>query len=507
MPEPAPSRPTLLVVDDTPENLALLGGLLRGSFHVRVANSGLRALQVAARVPHPDLILLDVMMPDMDGFEVLRRLRRMPGLQGTPVIFVTAMDDDRDELAGLELGAVDYIPKPVRPSILLARVRTQLELKQARDQLSDRNASLEHEIARRMRENEQVKSASLHALAMLAEARDNETGNHLHRTEAYVEALLAQLRHLPEHADIDDEYCRMVAKAAPLHDIGKVGIPDAILRKPGRLSASEFEQMKRHAEIGADAIAMAMSRATLTPLEDPSGLPSSGALRFLEIARQIAGGHHEHWDGSGYPAGLAGLQIPLPARLMALADVYDALGCRRVYKPPMPLDEVEQIIMAGRGRQFDPAVVDAFIGQRETFREIARRFADADPSPACLQGTLREATRHSGPGLLDGRATPRGAAVGHPGAAARRSGVGAGPCRRPGAVPAAWPDRQQSHRPGRHRRFFRLQPAARPQPGGTPTGRPPRTGDPRRRLAGAPRAQQPDVPRPGHGPTGVPHTR
>jgi len=381
MSDPAPSRPTLLVVDDTPENLALLGGLLRGSFTVRVANSGQRALQVAARAPHPDLILLDVMMPDMDGFEVLRRLRRMPGLQRTPVIFVTAMDDDSDELAGLELGAVDYIPKPVRPSILLARVRTQLELKQARDQLSDRNASLEHEIARRMRENEQVKSASLHALAMLAEARDNETGNHLHRTEAYVEALLERLRRSPEHADIDDEYCRMVARAAPLHDIGKVGIPDAILRKPGRLTASEFEQMKRHAEIGAEAIATAMSRATLEPGERPAEALSSGALRFLEIARQIAACHHEHWDGSGYPAGLAGLQIPLPARLMALADVYDALGCRRVYKPPMPLDEVERVIIAGRGRQFDPAVVDAFVSQRDTFRAIACRLADADQTP------------------------------------------------------------------------------------------------------------------------------
>ena len=374
-------RPTVLVVDDTPENLALMGELLRARYQVRVAISGVRALAVATTPPFPDLILLDIMMPDMDGFAVLRRLRQLPATAQTPVIFVTAMDEDRDEHTGLELGAVDYITKPIRPAILLARVRTQLELKQARDQLRNRNQHLEQEIARRMRENERIKAASLHALAQLAETRDNETGHHLQRTAAYVAALAAQLRRQPNPPpELDADFAALVAQAAPLHDIGKVGIPDAILRKPGRLTAEEFACMRRHAEIGAEAIAAAMAQAAPTA-DEPLDLPG-GALRFLDIARQIALGHHEHWDGSGYPAGLAGRQIPLAARLMALADVYDALLCRRVYKDAMPVEQVEAAILQLKGHQFDPAIVDAFAEVRPVFREIAARLADRPASTA-----------------------------------------------------------------------------------------------------------------------------
>ena len=375
MPGATAQRPTILVVDDIPENLALMGELLRPHYQVRVANSGARALRVATTGPAPDLVLLDVMMPDMDGYEVLRQLRAHPQGRTLPVIFVTAMDTDRDETVGLEIGAVDYITKPVRPPVLLARVRTQLELKQARDQLRDHNRYLELEVSRRMRENEQIKEASLHAMAVLAETRDHETGNHLQRTQAYVEALALQLRRHPEHAQtLSESDCRQIARAAPLHDIGKIGIPDAILQKPGRLTPQEFEVMKRHAAIGGEAIATAMARAAADPsLAAPQG-PS--ALSFLEIARQIASCHHEKWDGSGYPAGLSGRQIPLPARLMALADVYDALRCRRVYKDPMPLEQVEAMIEDGRGRHFDPLVVDAYLEVRQTFLEISRRYED-----------------------------------------------------------------------------------------------------------------------------------
>ncbi|MBN8443389.1 MAG: two-component system response regulator [Thauera sp.] len=370
---------TVLVVDDTRENLRVIGESLSPRYRVRVANSGDRALQVANSNPRPDLILLDVMMPEMDGYEVLRRLREAPATADIPVIFVTALDADNDEEHGLALGAVDYVTKPVRPPILLARVRAHLELKQARDVLRDQNAYLESEISRRMQENELIKDVTLNALALLAEKRDNETGNHLHRTQAYIEALM---EHLQEHPDYADELSpmqqRLIAKAAPLHDIGKVGIPDYILLKPGKLTQEELAIMRTHAAIGADAIAEAVERVR-TPLAGVRGADAATEpLAFLEVASQIAGHHHEKWDGSGYPAGLAGTAIPLPARLMAIADVFDALTCRRPYKEPFPIEVANRMIVEGRGQHFDPIIVDAFIALRSRFEEIALRFADID---------------------------------------------------------------------------------------------------------------------------------
>ena len=290
MPGATAQRPTILVVDDIPENLALMGELLRPHYQVRVANSGARALRVATTGPAPDLVLLDVMMPDMDGYEVLRQLRAHPQGRTLPVIFVTAMDTDRDETVGLEIGAVDYITKPVRPPVLLARVRTQLELKQARDQLRDHNRYLELEVSRRMRENEQIKEASLHAMAVLAETRDHETGNHLQRTQAYVEALALQLRRHPEHAQtLSESDCRQIARAAPLHDIGKIGIPDAILQKPGRLTPQEFEVMKRHAAIGGEAIATAMARAAADPRSGRARTAHDRGRRARSRAERVFG--------------------------------------------------------------------------------------------------------------------------------------------------------------------------------------------------------------------------
>ncbi|MEY4757266.1 MAG: hypothetical protein RJA34_2164, partial [Pseudomonadota bacterium] len=314
---------TVLVVDDTKENLTVIGQLLRPYFHVRVANSGQRALQAADTAPQPDLILLDVMMPEMDGYQVLQTLRTRPHLQHIPVIFVTAMDGADDEERGLSLGAVDYVTKPIKPALLLARVRAHLELKKARDRLSDQNAFLDAEVHRRMAENEMIKDFSLKAMATLAEKRDNETGNHLHRTQAYIEALMGKLKTHPRFSEAlaTEDQRQRIAKAAPLHDIGKVGIPDAILLKPGKLTPEEFEIMKTHATIGAQAIGEAMQQVNVTD--------AAGPLAFLETAQHIAAGHHEKWDGSGYPLGLSGDAIPLCARLMALADVFDALMSRR----------------------------------------------------------------------------------------------------------------------------------------------------------------------------------
>ena len=378
-PLPGPSA-TVLLVDDAKENLTTIGQILRPFYHVRVANSGLRALQAVRTEPRPDLILLDVMMPMIDGYQVLQSLRAQTDLHDIPVIFVTALDADDDEEHGLSLGAVDYVTKPVKPALLLARVHAQIELKHARDRLANQNAFLDAEVRRRMSENELIKDLSLFALATLAEKRDNETGNHLRRTQAYVEVLMEHLLTHPRFARAlaDPNQRQRIAKAAPLHDIGKVGIPDAILLKPGKLTPEEFEIMKTHARIGADAIAEAISHAKEMESQSSAKADNALSLEFLETAQEIAGGHHEKWNGSGYPRGLAGDDIPLSARLMALADVFDALISRRHYKNAFPIDRALQIIGEGRGVHFDPDVVDAFMAQVDRFTAIAYRYVDAD---------------------------------------------------------------------------------------------------------------------------------
>ena len=240
---PTDVRPTLLIVDDSPENLTVLGELLQDSYTVRAANSGARALELAALQPQPDLILLDIMMPDMDGFQVLARLRADALTQDLPVIFVTAMSADADEEHGLALGAADYITKPIRPAVVLARVRNQLELRQARQQLKQQNDFLEQEINRRMHDNQLVQDVSIRALAHLAETRDLETGKHLRRVQEYIRLLAEQLRSHPRFAAhytelLNVRSINLIAQSAPLHDIGKVGIPDDVLLKPGQLSAA-----------------------------------------------------------------------------------------------------------------------------------------------------------------------------------------------------------------------------------------------------------------------------
>jgi len=359
-----PLPPTVLIVDDIPENLSVLGELLQPLYRVRAANSGRRALQIAHTPPIPDIILLDVMMPDMDGYAVLAELRQDPLTRHIPVIFVTAMDGTDDEEHGLERGAVDYIAKPIRPAIVLARVRTQLELKHARDILSDQNSYLESEVARRMAENRVIQEVSIHALARLAETRDPETGNHLRRTQEYVRTLARALQDHPRFRDyLDNRTIDALAQSAPLHDIGKVGIPDHILRKPGKLTPEEWEIMKTHAELGAHAIAQAEADA-------------ANPVDFLRIAKEIARHHHEKWDGSGYPSQLAGDAIPISARLMALADVFDALICARVYKPAFSIDDAYRIIIEGSGKHFDPDIVTAFEQEFETFQQIAATYGE-----------------------------------------------------------------------------------------------------------------------------------
>ncbi|MGG5870578.1 response regulator [Pseudomonas peli] len=358
-------KATLLVVDDVPANLHLMSELLRPHYQLRVASGGEKALQIARQSP-PDLILLDVMMPDMDGYEVCRQLQANPLTQDIPVLFLTAKDQAEDQRHGLELGATDYLSKPFEPTVLLARVRSQLRLKAASDQLRLRNAHLDEEVAQRTRELQAVHDVTILALASLAETRDNETGNHLRRTQNYVRVLAQRLSEQPRFAaQLDEQSIELLYKSAPLHDIGKVGIPDHILLKPGRFEPHEFEVMKHHPRLGYQALVHA---------EEMLGMP----VPFLRIAKEIALCHHEKWDGSGYPQGLSGEEIPLSARLMAIADVYDAVISRRVYKPEMPHEKAVAIIREGRGGHFDPAVVDAFLSLELEFQDIARRYADTD---------------------------------------------------------------------------------------------------------------------------------
>lgn len=355
-------KATVLIVDDQPALLTSMSGLLSDDYQVKVANSGERALIVANKKPIPDLILLDVELDGISGYEVIRQLKANINLHNVPVIFVTSKESQIDEEKGLSLGAVDYITKPASPAILKARVKNHLRLKQASDFLKDNNLFLQKEISRRLEENQQIQDISIRALAHLAETRDPETGDHILRTQLYVETLAKALQNHPRFCDeIDDDYIDLLSKSAPLHDIGKVGIPDNILLKPGKLDADEWEIMKTHALLGAQAIEMAEKDI-------------NQEVEFLIEAKNIARWHHEHWDGGGYPDGLLGDEIPISARLMAIADVFDALISRRVYKEPFSFEKAREIILQGAGKQFDPDVIQAFKSVYDTFIAIAEKY-------------------------------------------------------------------------------------------------------------------------------------
>jgi putative two-component system response regulator len=364
----AEAQARILIVDDEPINVKVLVDLLRPNYSLIVARDGLQALERLKADALPDLALVDVMMPNMDGLDLCRRMKRDPRLAEVPLIFVSALGQSHNEAEGFEVGAVDYITKPISPPIVLARVRTHLALRRAAHALARRNLTLEEAVRERTQELALVQDVTVHALTALVESRDQETGGHILRTQSYVRALALHMRSDPRFVlELDDRVVDLMCKSAPLHDIGKVAIPDAVLMKPGKLTSAEFEVMKTHTSIGRDALAAAAG--------GPAKVPE-----FLRLAIEIAGAHHEKWDGSGYPLALRGEAIPLSARLMALADVYDALRCARVYKGAMTHAEAIGIIVAGRGAHFDPGVVDAFLRCEAIFSEIAETFADPERS-------------------------------------------------------------------------------------------------------------------------------
>ena len=348
---------SILVVDDTEANIDVLLDALGSDYDdVRVAMEGESALQAVAESP-PDLILLDILMPKMDGYKVCEILKSDIKTRNIPVIFVTALSDAQDEKRGLDLGAVDYITKPFSTALVKARVSNHLELKRRRDLLEAR-------VAERTLELELTQDVTIHSLGGLAETRDPETSGHIHRTQRYVRLLAQVLEKSPRYRGVlTKSAIDLLFKSAPLHDIGKVGVADSILLKPDRLTDREFEAMKLHTRYGRDALAFAKKKL--------------GRNSFMDCARQIAYTHHERWDGSGYPLGLAGQKIPLSGRIMALADVYDALISQRVYKLAMSHINAVSIVENGRDTHFDPEIVDAFIQNKEAFRRIAHAYPDA----------------------------------------------------------------------------------------------------------------------------------
>ncbi len=359
----ANKRPTILVVDDTPANLTLLANLLKEHYRIKVANNGFKALELAATAP-PDLVLLDIMMPEMDGYEVCRRLKLDEATRKVPVIFLTAKTEVEDEELGFSVGAVDFIHKPISPPIVAARVKIHLEIKSWHDFLQDQNAWLQQQVEKRLSEINHMQDASICVMVSLAEFRDESTGNHIRRTQECVRMLALELAKLPHYNELlTPSYIELMSKSAPLHDVGKIAIPDHILLKPGKLTPEEFDIMKTHAQRGYDMLKRA-------------GDHMGEQGEFLTLAMEIAGCHHEKWDGSGYPNGLVGDSIPLSARLMAVADVFDALLARRPYKEPMSIAQATATIMEGKGKHFDPEVVEAFVVIHDDLKRIAIQWAD-----------------------------------------------------------------------------------------------------------------------------------
>jgi len=355
----------ILMVDDSPDNLRLLTAVLKGGgLAPRPVTSGRLAIE-AAKADPPDLILLDIRMPEMSGVEVCQRLKQDERLRDIPVIFISGLQGGEDKVEGFRVGAVDFVSKPFHEQEVLERVKTHLRLRRLQAVLASHNLHLEQRIV------EQVKAATashlttIFALAKLAEVRDDDTGQHLERVQVFSRMLGERLREMGLHAaQLTGDFIENLYQTACLHDIGKVGTPDAILCKSGKLTPEEFVEMRRHCELGARTLAAVLGRH-----------PDN---QFLRMGAEVARSHHEWWDGTGYPDGLKGTAIPLSARIVALADFYDALTSKRCYRPAIGHEDTCRMIQVGSGAHFDPDVATAFADLEGEFHRIRRDMHDRD---------------------------------------------------------------------------------------------------------------------------------
>lgn len=355
----------ILVVDDDPLNVRVLVELLRSEFSLSIARDGNETLDLLERSTLPDLILLDVMMPGMDGYEVCRRIKANPKLSPIPIIFVTALNQTFDETTAFDAGGVDFINKPIVPAVLLARVRTQLALRRSERNLIQQNAHLDELVKERTQELETTQDVMIRALASLCEVRDNDTIHHLRRIQHYVIALARALENYPVFAgQINAVFIDRLFRSAPLHDIGKVGLSDAILGKRDALNPDELLEMQRHPIIGREAILKSVA------------FEAAGEIDFLNVAVDLIGSHHECWNGSGYPEGLAGEDIPLAGRLLSVADCYDEFIAQTPYNAPGAHQAAIDAIRSDAGQRFDPRIVSGFLSVADEFKLIAEHFPD-----------------------------------------------------------------------------------------------------------------------------------
>ncbi|MCL2123440.1 MAG: response regulator [Desulfovibrionaceae bacterium] len=351
------TKKRLVLIDDNIIHLLAEKNALADAYDLYTIPSGKALFELLSHVG-PDLLLLDIAMPDMDGYEVLRTLKADPNTANIPVIFVTAKDNADEELIGLELGAVDYITKPIVPALLRKRVEMYLLMADQQRQLEQYNDSLQQMVEKKTKTILGLQNTVVNLLSAVVEYRDDQTGGHIRRTREYLVIMMEEMLHSGVYAAEVAGWDRpLVALASALHDVGKLAIPDSILLKPGPLDAGEMAIVKKHPEYGGEII---------NRVED-----DSLARSFIEYGKIMAITHHERWDGSGYPLGLAGTEIPLQGRLMALIDVYDALLFQRPYRPPMSHKDALEIIRTGRGSAFDPALVDVFLKVADRLHEAA----------------------------------------------------------------------------------------------------------------------------------------
>ncbi|MBU3126338.1 response regulator [Clostridium tagluense] len=345
----------ILIVDDSPETIEVLCSALPEYYKREFALSGEKAIKLLEISEElPDLILLDVMMPGMDGYEVCKNLKKDERFKEIPVIYLSALTDTRDKVKAFEQGGVDFIEKPFQFEEVRARVDTHLRLSYLQRELEAHNSNLKQMVEEKVKEISESQIATIFAMAKLAESRDNDTGEHLKRIQTFCGIIAEKLSLHPKYKEqINSEFIDILQKASPLHDIGKVGIKDVILLKQGKLTVEEFEEMKQHTSIGANTLEEVFQK-----------YPGN---YFIKIGIEIAKSHHEKWDGSGYPEGLCGDEIPLSARIMALVDVYDALRSKRVYKEAYSKEKTREIIIRGSGKHFDSLIVEAFLEFEEEF--------------------------------------------------------------------------------------------------------------------------------------------